>query len=131
MPYKDPAAQRAYQARWVAERRRQFLEDKVCVDCSGTEDLNLDHVDPATKIDHRIWSWSESRRAAEIAKCAVRCHSCHVKKSKANGDVPVAQHGSIHKYNLGCRCEPCKAARRVKYVKQSGRHSSVGRASAS
>jgi hypothetical protein len=43
--------------------------------------LDVDHVDANSKVTHRIWSWSDSRRAAELAKCVVRCEPCHIAKT--------------------------------------------------
>lgn len=87
MPYKDPEAQRKYQREWVAARRTEYFQDKFCETCSTVENLELDHVDPETKVDNRIWSWSAARREIELAKCVVLCHDCHVAKSQANGDL--------------------------------------------
>lgn len=40
--------------------------------------LELHHKDPKAKETHRIWSFSAKRRSAEIEKCSVVCHECHV-----------------------------------------------------
>ena len=74
MPYKDPEKQREYQRQWMADRRAEWFSGKSCVDCGSTEALELDHVDPSIKIDHKVWSWSLERREAELAKCEARCH---------------------------------------------------------
>lgn len=81
MPYKDPAQQQRYQREWIAQRRAEWFQGKSCVDCNATTDLQIDHVDPQVKVSHRIWSWSRSRREAELVKCVVRCSSCHLKKT--------------------------------------------------
>ncbi len=57
----------------------------MCIDCRSTENLQLDHVDPKTKVrkfDHAIWSRSWASIAVETAKCVVRCYDCHLVKSK-------------------------------------------------
>lgn len=77
MPYRDPDVQRKYQREWIRKRRQEYLKGKVCRDCEGTEALELHHVDPATKVSHRIWSWRKERREAELAKCVVLCRDCH------------------------------------------------------
>ncbi len=77
MPTKIPG----YHAKWVAKRRAAFFVDKRCVRCGSTKKLELDHVDPETKVSHCIWSWRESRRAEEISKCQVLCNKCHRKKT--------------------------------------------------
>lgn len=86
MPYSDPQVQADYQKRWIAERRREYFVGKWCVDCGATVGLELDHVDPTTKVSHNIWSWSDVRRFAELVKCVVRCSPCHEKKSIQHGD---------------------------------------------
>lgn len=75
------AYMRDYQRRWMEQRRKQFFTGKSCVQCGSKERLELDHVDPELKLHHVIWSWKESRRAAEIKKCQVLCHDCHKQKS--------------------------------------------------
>lgn len=39
--------------------------------------MHVDHVDPATKLDHRVWSWAPDRMAAELVKCQVLCATHH------------------------------------------------------
>lgn len=74
---------REYQREWLANRRANFFADKACVRCGSAEQLELDHIDPEQKVSHRIWSWSQERRDAEIAKCQVLCAECHKAKSAA------------------------------------------------
>lgn len=88
MPMATPEAQREYQRRWMARRRAEWFEaNGPCVDCGTWEALELDHVDGAAKVSHRVWSWARVRREAELAKCVARCRPCHDVKS-----VPEAQH---------------------------------------
>jgi 5-methylcytosine-specific restriction endonuclease McrA len=77
VPYRDPEAQRAYQREWCRRRRAEFLAGRSCAQCGATEDLEFHHVDPETKLSHRIWSWSKARIRAELAKCVVLCDPCH------------------------------------------------------
>jgi hypothetical protein len=77
---------RDYHKKWyvavMKKRRAQWFADNgPCVDCGSSESLEVDHVDPSTKVNHLVWSWSEKRRVAELEKCQVRCHKCHKKKS--------------------------------------------------
>lgn len=107
MPYKDKEKQREYQRQWIASRRKAFFENKTCSKCGGLEDLELDHIDPTQKVSHRIWSWSATRRAAEIAKCQILCYPCHLKKTIAM--YPDWEHGTDAMYRkAGCRCPVCK-----------------------
>lgn len=85
MPFKDKQRKRDYQLAWYRRRRDEFFAGKVCVRCGSMDSLELDHIEPALKESHKIWSWSAARRAAEIAKCQVLCHNCHVLKSLSEG----------------------------------------------
>lgn len=58
-----------------------FSKNGPCSKCGSLDRLELDHVDPKDKIHHCIWSWSEERREAELSKCQVLCHNCHLEKS--------------------------------------------------
>lgn len=83
MPYKNPARQRRAQAAWLKKRRASWLRDNgPCRRCGSTANLEVDHIDPAMKVHHRVWSWARDRREAELRKCQVLCHRCH--KAKTN-----------------------------------------------
>lgn len=111
VPYKDLRQQREFQRRWIADQRAEYLADKACVDCGSREALEIDHIDRTSKTDHRIWSWSAERREGELAKCVVRCHACHVRKTNAI-DRRKVEHGTVWMYtSRNCRCEPCRRAK--------------------
>jgi hypothetical protein len=107
-------AQREYQRNWVAARRASWFRDKSCARCGSTTELEIDHIDPRTKVTHSVWSWAEQRRNAELAKCQVLCRPCHEAKSVVDlvnvFGVTLAEHGQIAMYYRGCRCRPCKDA---------------------
>ena len=81
MSYIDKDKQRAYQRAWLHNRKRAFYKDKCCVKCGSKEQLELDHINPAEKVTHRVWSWTEAKRNIEIAKCQVLCKACHLEKT--------------------------------------------------
>lgn len=110
-PYKDPEAQRAYQAGWMAGVRRAWLEaNGPCVQCGSWDGLQVDHIDPAQKETHRIWSLAKPKREEELAKCQVLCAACHKEKTRAMLSKPV-QHGTESGYShYRCRCRPCTDA---------------------
>lgn len=84
MPYKDLERQRAFQREAAAKRRAAWLaKNGPCRECGSWNDLEVDHIDPSQKTNHRIWSWSEERRATELAKCQVLCGPCHKAKTVA------------------------------------------------
>lgn len=115
MAYKDYEKQKEYQRQWVARRRAAWFATQECAWCDSTDRLELHHVDPNKKVGHAIWSWSQARRDAEIAKCIVLCRSCH-HRGHAEARRIAAEltqgHGTLRCYHRGCRCQQCKTARR-------------------
>jgi 5-methylcytosine-specific restriction endonuclease McrA len=111
MPYKDKTKQLEYQRKWMEIRRATFFTNKQCVKCGSTNLLELDHVDPSEKEDHRIWSWSEDRQKQELLKCQVLCSTCHMEKTNIENRAAFTKeitHGTISGYqNKGCRCSIC------------------------
>lgn len=113
MAYATRSEQQQYQREWCANRRAAFLADKSCVVCGTTERLEVDHIDPANKVSHNVWSWSDTRRATELAKCQVLCNEHHKEKTRAQRPIP--EHGTVSRYTSkvhGCRCELCRKANR-------------------
>jgi 5-methylcytosine-specific restriction endonuclease McrA len=86
MPYLDKEKRREYQRTWIAARRVEFFTGKTCVGCGGVTDLQLDHVIATSKVSHKIWSWREELRNAELAKCQVLCAGCHKVKTKERAE---------------------------------------------
>jgi 5-methylcytosine-specific restriction endonuclease McrA len=77
-------AQRRWYQRVAKARRIAWLKSNgPCVKCGSCKNLEVDHRDPTTKVDHNLWTWREDRREAELAKCQVLCHECHREKSSA------------------------------------------------
>lgn len=111
-----------YNLQWQRERRRAWLAaNGPCRQCGSTHRLEVDHIDPATKVSHAVWSWSAVRREAELAKCQVLCHRCHKAKSDAAHRKPLV-HGTINAYNMkGCRCDVCRAGHRERATEKRRR----------
>lgn len=86
-----------------------------CVDCGSTNDLEFDHVNPATKsfTIAQASSFSEERFWNEVEKCQLLCKKCHVLKTITESGKTVAKgtHGTISSYRY-CRCDSCRAAKR-------------------
>ena len=97
---------RQYQRDWMARRRGEWFAGKSCDHCGSQENLELNHLDRATKITHRVWSWSRERRESELAKCQPLCKSCHKKVTQEQLTKPIA-HGTKSGYNKGCKDECC------------------------
>ena len=107
MPIQNNVERREYQREWMRKRRNAFFDGRKCAYCGSEDNLELDHVDPSTKVDHKVWSWSESRRNEELEKCQPLCDQCHSKKTI----LEKTNHG-ISRYNRGgCRCYICKKAK--------------------
>lgn len=98
----------------MAARRRGWLEENgPCGGCGSWDALEVDHADAATKVDHKVWSWSRPRRDAELSKCVARCNPCHKKKSAGeqlkgearlqNVKLTESQVLSIRESPLSCR----------------------------
>ena len=108
MPYANPAKKLEYQREWYAARREEGvgLLGGKCIQCGATEDLEFDHIDPATKVTHRIWSWSWARINGELAKCQLLCVPCHFEKTlifiSTSGGL-CATRKNHHKKGCGCR----------------------------
>lgn len=121
MPFSDLGKQRAYQREWMRRRRADALAGKSCVFCGSSDRLEFHHWDPAAKTDHNVWSWSAERREAELAKCVVLCHDCHVGRHReARPNVCSRGHeltpqNSYVKPGTGYReCRECRALNRRK-----------------
>lgn len=131
MAYKDPNRQREYAREWMAARRAAWLAaNGPCVRCGSTLALHVDHVDPSTKVSHNVWSWSQVRREAELAKCQVLCRSCHESKTGKENQARMGgplRHGTESMYGKGkCRCDPCRQARRWAKAANRARRKSLG-----
>jgi hypothetical protein len=125
------AATRAYKARWSRENRSDavraydrirlkkrraewFAANGPCVKCGGSKRLELDHIDPKSKVNHSVWSWKKQRRDAELSKCQVLCFLCH--RLKTNEDRGWKTHGEV-RYQMGCRCSECRRVHAKKIQK--------------
>jgi hypothetical protein len=132
MAYKSKETLQAYQKRYREQhreqtheylhdwrlKRRAWAEEQLggkCVRCGSTENLQFDHIDPATKTQaiSRMWGSAEALLLAELQKCQLLCKPCHQAKTSEIG-WSKAEHGSESMYGYHhCRCEVCVAARRL------------------
>jgi hypothetical protein len=111
MPYKDKQKQNAYQVARMKRLREEWLAANGPCKCGSCDQLEVDHIDPTTKVSHRIWSWSEKRRCEELKKCQV-LWKCHIEKSADEARQPLI-HGTYSAYSWKlCRCDECREAAR-------------------
>jgi hypothetical protein len=92
--------QRNYQIKRYHARRAESLEmlGGKCVECGSTDELEIDHIDPATKKLEvsRLWGVSRERWLAEIAKCQILCKPHHIHKYISNEEWPEPKRGEEH-----------------------------------
>lgn len=119
VPYSDQKErllyQRAYQAEWQRSHRMKWMEDNgPCRHCGSWDDLELDHIDPSTKVSNSVWSWSEVRRNEELAKCQPLCKRCHKAKTLLQTSIPLDLHHGTYSCwkKKKCRCDRCVSAQR-------------------
>lgn len=102
---KNPDIVREKNNAWVRARRDKWLaENGPCKHCGSNERLEVDHIDPKTKVHHSVWTWGDERRTKELAKCQVLCFLCH--RLKTNAERGWKMHGELM-WQKGCRCEEC------------------------
>lgn len=77
----------SYDMQLYYRNKDAFYADKSCVECGGTDDLELDHIDPAEKSfnPEKLWRMAKDnpKRVAELKKCQVLCEGCHREKTSA------------------------------------------------
>jgi hypothetical protein len=127
MPIKDINKRREYARRWIAKRRAEYFKDKVCARCGSRDNLEIDHINPETKVDHKIWSWSQARRDAELMKCQVLCEKHHNDKTIAFIKMTSSACGTSNRYKDGCRCPACREATRDYMRRYRVTHPEYGR----
>lgn len=129
MPYKDKEKQREYQRLKLQETRNSWIESQgsICATpgCGNTSGpWEVDHINPSTKISHRVWSWSESRRAEELSKCQLLCQQCHWNKTgKENSGW---EHGQTGYSRYKCRCDVCVTITNEKKRENRARRKALG-----
>ena len=106
MPYKDPSRQARYQREWAMSRRQRWIDaNGPCKVCGSNESLEVDHIRPEEKVDHRIWTWTRLRRERELKKCQVLCRACHIEKTASenrgekgsNAKITAEQAREVHR----------------------------------
>jgi 5-methylcytosine-specific restriction endonuclease McrA len=92
-----PDERRAYYRARYAKKRAALVASLggKCVDCGGTERLELDHVDPRQKSFDLGPRWANRADhpavVAEMRKVVLRCHGCHRQKTKREDGVAFSK----------------------------------------
>jgi len=122
---RDQELYNEYMREYVLKRYHRRREEAInllggkCAKCGSAEELDFDHIDPATKFKTMaslLAGYSEEVVRRELAKCQLLCKSCHLKKTKQEGSLskgwqkqPRLVHGTIHTYRRHeCRCDKCR-----------------------
>ncbi len=93
-------------------RRRTDALDLLggrCVRCGETADLQIDHIDPATKSIEisKLWGVSKDRFWAEIEKCQILCRLHHTEKTTS--EQMTRKHGTwAWAGKRKCPCTECR-----------------------
>jgi hypothetical protein len=120
-----PSTMSEYQA-----RKTKMIEylGGACVVCGSNEDLNFDHVNSKTKNFDVSANWA--RRwdvlVIELDKCQLLCRPHHKEKTRTSKDhvgghnkILNVEHGTPIMYHAyGCRCDPCRLAKKQYRNKQ-------------
>lgn len=113
----NPGYTRKYNQQFRQERmqRAHQLLGGECWECGSMEKLEIDHINPEDKefeISTRI-SASEEKFLAELDKCQLLCHDCHMKKTitERGQESAKGKHGTLSSYRY-CKCDICKGAYR-------------------
>lgn len=104
---------RLYQKGWIRKKREDWLKaNGPCRQCGSGERLEVDHIDPAQKVSHTVWSWKPERREEELKKCQVLCRVCHRKKTSEDlRRIKTGRPGHPHKLNESLVLEIFKSAK--------------------
>lgn len=90
----------------------QFLGG-VCERCGSVDNLEFNHIDPLDKSFTIGSNLGRNKKVliAELLKCELLCHNCHMLDTLFRQGAKPAAHGTPGKYTNGkCRCRPCKDA---------------------
>lgn len=112
MPFKDKSKRRQWDLDRYHRKRREAIEilGGKCTKCGSDAKLEVDHIDPMTKVSSAFWCWSIARRDKELAKCQVLCSGCHLAKTRAYAKTdPRIKTTPSHK--PGCQCAAHRRAR--------------------
>jgi hypothetical protein len=97
-----------------------------CVVCGSEDDLEMDHIDPATKLFtvSNGCSRPSSEFWAEVEKCQLLCSSHHAEKTAREASVG---HGEGKSGKRNCPCDRCRA-KKAEYMRGNAERYKTNRA---
>lgn len=125
-----------YMADRRAKRRADLiaLKGSKCQKCESTESLEFNHLDRTLKKFslsgcHLDKAWKSI--LAEAEKCELVCKGCHLDYTRsqyASGEIQAHNknlrpfvHGTMRSYQeAGCKCDPCRTAKKRYRNKELG-----------
>ena len=129
--YTSPMDKKAYYRAYMNNRyhtRRAEVVRRLggkCVKCGSTEEIEIDHIDPAKKTFDWgiIHSQTPERIEAEIFLSQLLCKPCHIEKTRVEFSYLRGwNHGTTFGYfTHKCRCPECDkvgTAAKVRYNEQ-------------
>jgi 5-methylcytosine-specific restriction endonuclease McrA len=85
-----------------------------CVICKSKNKLEIDHINPNTKLFEvsLLLSYSKDVVKKEVLKCQILCKECHITKTILESGKKIAKgtHGTLSSYRY-CKCDSCKKAK--------------------
>jgi len=95
------------------KQRAEYIEllGGKCVVCGTLANLELDHIDSATKTFDigKLWTKPKAVILIEIQKCQLLCKFHHTEKTEAAGDLGQVPHGGGKRGKHRCKCVLCRA----------------------
>lgn len=112
-----------YNARYHTRRAEVITQlGGACNQCGSVNNLEFDHIDPATKDFNVSKKITNADITDEISKLQLLCHRCHIEKSKLDNGV---EHGGGLSGKRNCKCDPCKT-RKNEYMRNWKQKRSLG-----
>lgn len=79
---------RPYARNWYHQRKGEYVAalGGKCAHCPATEGLQFDHINWRTKDFEigKLMNVSQEKARAELLKCQLLCHPCHVIKNRSD-----------------------------------------------
>jgi len=110
VPIKDPERRKENRRKKHKEYMNYAIEKLggKCVKCNSQENLELDHIDPKTKIAKicAVIRNYPNKLEEELVKCQVLCKLCH--REKSSKESRPFTHGTTYgALQKKCPCETC------------------------